>query len=200
MTCFCYDYSDSEIYRTGCSGHRCLFRRLVLQPLRIRAPVFIPATCPTAITDPSTGVCSGDLSYCHYGSEPRCLFRRLVLQPLRIRAPVFVPATCPTAITDPGTGVCSGDLPYSHYRSGYRRLFVRLALQPLQLRAPVFVPATCPAAFTAAKPQQSQHDLTEDTGTSSTAIGVIDCASSVLASKAISTPDLSTTVTVPTPT
>ena len=166
MTCFCYDYSDSEIYRTGCSGHRCLFRRLALQPLQLRAP----------------------------------MCRRLVLQPLRIRAPVFVPATCPTAITDPSTGVCSGDLSYNHYGSEHRCLFRRLALQPLQIRVPVFVPATCPTAFIAAKPQQSQHDLTEDTGTSSTAIGVNDCASSVLASKAISTPDLPTTITVPTPT
>ena len=87
------------------------------QPLQLRALVFVPATCHSAITAPGTGVWSGDLPYRHYSSGHRCLFRRLALQPLQHRAPVFVRVTCPTAISAPGTGVCSSDLPYSHYSS-----------------------------------------------------------------------------------
>ncbi|KAI0223840.1 hypothetical protein LSAT2_025049, partial [Lamellibrachia satsuma] len=69
-------------------------------------------------------------------------------------------------------------------------------LQSRQHWATVFVPAT--TTITAARPQQSQHDLTVETCTSSMAIGVDDYTSSALACKAIFTADPSTTVTVPT--
>ncbi|KAI0219385.1 hypothetical protein LSAT2_029058, partial [Lamellibrachia satsuma] len=81
------------------SGHRCFFGRLALQPLQLRAPLFVRATCLTAITAPGIGVCSGDLPYSHYSSGHRCLFGRLALQPLQLRASVFVRATCLTTIT-----------------------------------------------------------------------------------------------------
>ena len=68
-----------------------------------------------------------------------------------------------------------------------RNLF-RLQRQRGQQNRQLVVPATCLTAITAAKPQQSQHNLTVETCTSSTAIDVDDYASSICACKAIFTP------------